>query len=299
MSTTLISDVANQVQTFWSPLFMDELKESSILAGLVNKEYQNDLKKAGDTVRVSQINRPTATLKTVGAGHDTFSSSKLSTSYVDIKADTVISASYEFDDLVEIQSQIADENSKVRQSLMEAMEIKLNDYLYSLVSPSLSTPDHLTASVADFNSTALNNVRTLASKAKWARLAGWYGLTDPQYSTDMLNSTPLVSSDTVGAEFPMIGGQIVRKRAGFNLVEDNSDGLIDMMNRVGSSTATADAGLFFHPDFMHLVMQMEPEFKIAELTSNHQFGFVIVARLFCGAKVGIDGAIKHVVVYNS
>jgi len=50
MSATLLSDVSQQVQKFWSPMFMDELMESTLLASLVNKEYQGDLKRGGDTV---------------------------------------------------------------------------------------------------------------------------------------------------------------------------------------------------------------------------------------------------------
>jgi len=50
MSATLLSDVSNQVAKFWSPMFMDELMQSTLLASLVNKQYQGEMKRGGDTV---------------------------------------------------------------------------------------------------------------------------------------------------------------------------------------------------------------------------------------------------------
>lgn len=300
MGATLVSDVSNQVQKFWSPLFKDELIESTLLASLVNKEYQGDIKREGDTVYVSQINRPTAQRKTVGSGHESFSTEKMSTSRVAIVADQVISAAYEFDDLVDLQSQIGAQDSKIRKALLEAVEIELNNYLYSKVSPSTASPDHLIDGVTDFNASQLNSVRKLASQAKWAKEGGWWLLCDPQYQSDLLNAQTLTSMDYGANDAPVIGGQMANRRFGFNILEDNSAGLISAMQRLdGTSTATEDAALAFHPDFMYMVMQEQPEFKVADLASNKQFGYLIVVKMVVGAVLGIDGANKHIVVYNT
>jgi hypothetical protein len=300
MSATLLSDVSNQVATFWSDMFMDELKEASLLAGLVNKDYEGELtNKPGKTVRVSQINRPDATRKTVGSGHEYFATSKLSTSYVDITADQVISAALEFDDLVDLQSQIGQQNSKIRQSLLEAVDIELNNYLYSKVSPSTSAPDHLISGVSDYNAASIAGDRKRAAQAKWKKEGGWWVLSDPSYYSDLLNATTLQSSEYVGPEAAIVGGQMVRQRFGFNILEDNSAGLITAMNRLGSSTGTEDAALVFHPDFMHLVMPKMAEFKVSDLHSNKQFGYIISVKIVVGAALGIDGNKKHIVVYNS
>lgn len=296
MSATLVGDVSNQVQYFWSPTFMDQLKENTLLPSLVNKAYQGEIKQYGDRVRVSQVNRPTAQRKSVGSGHETFSTTQLSTSYVDIVADQVITAAYEFDDLVALQSQIGQQDSKIRQGLMEAVEIELNKYLYSLVAPSTSAPDHSIASVTDFNATQLNAVRKLAAQAKWAKDGGWWLLADPSYMTDLLNAQTLTSSDYVGGEAPVIGGQMARQRFGFNILEDNS---LSATVKPSFVTGSEDMALAFHPDFLHLVMQTTPEIKVSDLHSNKQFGYVISIRLLVGAKLGIDGDEKHIVVYNS
>lgn len=292
MSQTDLAQVAAQVQTFWAPLFMKELRESLLLASLVNKEYDGQIKGLGDTVRVSQINAAAGQIKTVGVDADTFDSTPLTTQYVDIKADKRFVASFEFADLVMLQSQLGAQDSEIRAGLMFGMEKKINDYLYSLLSPSTSAPDHLVTGVTDFNAAQLSGVRLLASKAKWMKNKGWYGLLSPTYYSDLLNSQTLVSADFV-PDAPTVGGQIASQRFGFNLLEDNSDGI------AANSTSGDDVGLFFHPDFMHFVSQTMPTFKVSDLHSNHKFGFVISCDLVGGAKLGIDGDVKHIVVKNS
>jgi hypothetical protein len=105
-------------------------------------------------------------------------------------------------------------------------------------------------------------------------------LLDPSYYSDILNAQTLTSSDYVGDEAPVIGGQVVKQRYGFNLLEDNSMG--------------TDKGLFFHPDFLHLVMQQEPRFKVSDLHPNKKFGYVISVDIVFGAALGINGNLKHI-----
>lgn len=296
MTATLIQDVQNQVQKFWAPMFEDQLKEQTLLPSLVSKKYQGEIKKGGDRVRVSQVNRPTAQIRDIGVNSDSFDSSLLSTQYIDITANKRFVASFEFEDLVEIQSQIGDQNSKIRQALVEAMEIKLNDYLYSLVAASSSAPDHILNGVTDFNAAQLNSVRKLAAQAKWSKTDGWYLLVDPSYMTDVLSATTLVSSDYGASDAPVIGGQMALKRFGFNILEDNSAGLVTYGGTLGS--ATEDFALAFHPDFLHLVMG-QPEFKISDLHSNKRFGYVISVNMWGGAALGNDGNKKHIQIYNT
>ncbi|MGV8130652.1 MAG: hypothetical protein ACP5N7_00955, partial [Candidatus Pacearchaeota archaeon] len=143
MAVTTLADVNNQIQKFWAPSFVQQLKETTLLPSLVSKEYQGEIKKGGDQVTVSMINRPTGQIRTIGVDANTFDSEKLTTQYVEVKADKRIVASFEFEDLVDVQSQIGDQNSNIRNALIEACEIQLNKHLYSLVSPSTATPDHV------------------------------------------------------------------------------------------------------------------------------------------------------------
>ena len=275
------AEVEIMVQEAWSDVFMMELREQLLLGALVNKDYQGDIMMKGDTVKVSQINAPVGQLKTVGVDADAFDSEALSSTQVEIKADKLAVASFEIEELAMLQSQLGNKESELRASLEFAVAKQINDYLYSLVLPSAAAPDHTLTGVTDFNTSQLGIVRTLASQAKWMRNKPWYLLADPQYYGDLLSETNIISRDFV-ADQPTINGQIAQQRLGFNILEDNSRG--------------ADYALAFHPDFLHLVMQTQPRFKISDLHSQKRFGFVMSVDIVFGAKIGIDGALKHITV---
>jgi hypothetical protein len=255
-----------------------------LLGSLVDKKYQGELKAQGDRVRVSQVNAPNGQLLTVGTDADSFDSEATSTSYVDITANKRAVAAYEFHDLAQLMSQI-DNNPEVMESLKFAVSEQINTYLYSLVNPSTSAPDHLIASVTDFNATQLAACRTLAAQAKWGPAPGWYALLDPQYYSDLLAATTLTSVDYGATDAPLVGGKIALKRLGFNIYEDTS--------------RSADYGLLFHPDFMHMVSMPEVQIKISDLHSHKKFGVLMSVDLVFGAALGNNGNVKHIKVYNS
>ena len=293
MAVTDLTSVQNQIQKFWAPMFMKELREQLLLGALVNKEYQGEIKRQGDTVYVSQINAPTGQLLTVGTDADSFDTEEVSMTRIEVKANKRAVAAFEILDLAQLQSQLDAQDSELKTSLMYAIDKQINTYLYSLVAPSTSSPDHSLASVNDMNAAQVNAIRLLASKAKWGKDKGWYLLADPSYWSDILNAATLTSSDYVGAEAPIIGGNIAMKRFGFNMFEDNSSGLLTK----SPAAAGADVALAFHPDFMHLCMQPTPSFKLSDLHSQKKFGFVLSVDVVFGAALGIDGAKKHVLTY--
>jgi len=281
---TKIGDVSDQVQQFWSPLFMKELREKLLLGSLVNRDYSGDIKARGDTVKVSQINAPKGELKTVGVDADSFSAEKLTTTQVEVKADKRAVAAFKFSDLVEIQSQIGDQDSEIRASLLFAVQKQMNDDLYAQIAPSTSNPDHLRTGITNFNAGELTTLRKLAGQAKWMRNKPWWVLADPSYMKDLLDDSTLVSQDFVG-DRPVVGGSIIQQRFGWNIVEDDS--------------RSEDNALAFHPDWLYLVMQRMPTFKISDLHSNKQFAFVISVDMIYGRKLGIDGDVKHIQIKNT
>lgn len=280
MATTDLVSVADQIQKFWSPNMTKQLRSDNLLASMVNKEYSGEIKQGGDTVYVSQVDAPTGEIRTVGVDADSFESEELVTHRIAVTADKRIVASHEFDDLVDLQSQIKREDSQIRAGLMYALETQLNNYLYSLVAPSASAPDHDISASGTFSASVLASVRTLASQAKWRRDKPWYLLASPQFYTDMLVDPTLASSDFGANGAPTIGGNMGGQRYGFNIFEDNS--------------RTGDYGLAFHPDFLHLVMQQALRFKVSDQHANKRFKYVISADILVGAKLGIAGDEKHI-----
>lgn len=292
--TTLLADVSNQVQKFWSPMFETQLKENTLLPALVSKAYEGSIQNQGDTVYVSQITRPTAQRKTIGDNdYSEYSSQKLQTSRVAVSADTIIEAGIIIENLVDLQSQIGAQNSNIRQRMFEALEIELNNFLYSKVSPSASAPDHITASVSDFNATVLGNQRVLASQANWGDRER-YLLCDPQYFQDLLNATTMTSGDYAG-DNPVVSGRFSLNRFGWTILEDNSAG----MAQISPTEATSDLALGFIPDFMHFVMQQGVTFKLSDLHANQQRGYFLSVEMLVGAALSNDGDEKHLTVYNA
>ena len=295
MSATLIADVQDQAQAVWAPIMVDELVESAVVPSVVNTDYDGQIKQLNDTVYISMLRHANASKKTVGAGHDVFDSEKMVTVRTPLVADTVITASFEIDSLIDLQTQLGnpDGKSKIRQALVKGLELKLNEHIYSLVAPSTSNPDHLINGVTDFNAGQLLAVRKLAAQAKWMRDGNWYAVLDPSYMNDLMSSTQLASLDFVNDQ-PTIGGQFAGARYGFKIMEDNSDA----MSALSPTAASEDYGLFFHKDFLYLAMQQEPTFEISSLHALKQHGYLVSVKMILGATLGIEGDKKHVVVYN-
>jgi len=277
MAKTTFSDVSAQVQTFWSSLFMKELRQNNLLVNLLDKSYSGELKDGGDTVKVSQIDAPTGSLLTVGTDSDTFESESLSEQQVSIKADKVAIASYEFESDALLLSQIGQQDSEIRKALLHAVNKKINTYLYSLIVPSTSSPDHAIVTT-DFAAAVLSAGRKLAAQAKWPSEEPWYLLADPSYYSDMLDDTTLASADYGADDAPVIGGQMARQRFGFNIFEDNS--------------LATDIAYAFYKDVVHLVMPQEAKWEVSSLHSQNKRGMLLSVEVVFGAKLGIDGASK-------
>jgi hypothetical protein len=282
MSVTNLAEVADQVQKYWAPMFTKELRASLLLGGLVNKSYEGSITRGGDTVRVSQIVKPNGQLLTIGTDADSFQSESVTTLKTDIVANKRAVASYEFEDVVSLQSQISQENPEVMEALRYAMSEQINNYLYSLTAPSASSPDHQLNSVTDFNASQLAAVRLLAAQAKWPKDGQWYCLVDPSFYSDLMNAQTLSSSDFGATDAPTIGGQIALRRFGFNILEDDS--------------RAVDRALIFHPSYLHMVSQTEVQVKISDLHSQKKFGVVMSVDMIFGAKLASDGDKRHITV---
>lgn len=300
MASTNVKELEEQVKKFWSPIFVPELKESALLPNLINTDFTSTIQQFGDTAYVSMIEAAEGDRKqkNVDGSHTVIKSEKLKTNRVGIVADQIFSAAFELDSLVDLQSQLGspEGQSAIRNALLKGVELKINEYIYSLVSPSTSNPDHSRDGVGDYNFSQLQTDRALASQAKWpGRGQDWYALLDPSYYNDFMNDQKNSSSDYVGQDLPIVGQQKPYMRSGFMIFEDNSAA----MNQISPTEATSDLALLFHRDFCYMVAQSQPEFYLVDLKSNKQRGYLLGVDLIGGAKLGLEGSVKHIKVYNS
>lgn len=282
MTATKLADLEDQITTVWSDIFMQELRETFPLRELVAKDYEGAINQRGDTVTVTQIDAPkNEKLKTVGTDADTFQTSKIQTRKVDIKADKRAVSAHEFEDLVEIQTIIDPRNNPdIRRNMVWSIGKQINDYLYSLVSPSTATPDHDIGSTSALDSSVLLAGNTLAAEAYWREDRGWWILASPQYYEDVLGDTTLTSSDYTNDDFPVLNGRVGTTRFGWQILRDNS--------------RTGLYAIGFVPDFLQLVEQTMVRFKLSDKHSSKEFGYVLSADIVFGAKLSIDGDVKHI-----
>jgi hypothetical protein len=283
MSVTKLAEVEQQIQTKWSTLFPKELRSSKPLIEVVNKDYQGEIQEQYNTVKVSMLRKVKGQIKNIASGEgDTFDTEKLKLESVAVVADRRLVAATEITDLAELQSQLANPTmqSSIREALLEGVASQWNDYLYSLVNPSTSNPDHLITGKSALVATDLQAFRVLAGQAKWRKDKPWYGLLDPVYYGDLLGQTTMTSKDFIEGEAPVVAGEIVNKRYGFGLLEDNS--------RIDKK------GLFMHPDFLISVIQRNARFKISDLHGQKKFGYVLSVDIVAGAKLNIEGPLQHI-----
>jgi hypothetical protein len=295
MSATLLADLTDQIQKFWAPIFMDELRESAVLPTLLNKEYEGEMQKKGDTVYVTLIRDAVGETKTIGSGHQTFASEKMLEERVAIVANKIFSASFDLDDLISLQTQLGspEGESAIREALIAGVHKQINAFCYSLVAPSTSAPDHSVASVTDYNAARARSNRLLAAQARWGKTKPWYGLLDPSFYTDALADSTLANKDYGAEDAPVIGGQIALPRYGVNYLEDNTDGILTL----SPALAGADVGLIFHPDFAALVLQRQPQFKLSDKHVLGERGYKLSVDAVGGGGLLPDGAKKHILNY--
>jgi hypothetical protein len=281
-----VADALGLVQDFWSPIFEKELREQTLwVSTLLDPNYTMESIRGGDTMKISRIDKPTSTIRTIGTDADTFATNVLSTTQLSLQVNKRCVSAFEFEDLGVLMSQLEQADSDIRAALLADVQIQANDWVKSLIDPSSSSPDHVVSSVTDFNASEFAAVRLLAAQAKW-RSSGepWYIFADPSYVSDMIKDTTLNSADVMndGLVSPAIEGRFISKRFGFNIVEDDS--------------LTTDLAYAFIPSFMKVIAGA-PRFKISDLHANKQFGYVISCDFPLGA-VQMDHH-RVIKIYNS
>jgi hypothetical protein len=292
MSVTNINDMTAQVRANWSDMFVQELPESDLMISLVNRDYEGEIGPGGNEVKVTQYLDAEGEISTIGVDDDSFNPEKLSEIQIAIKADKIFSASFQFTTMAQLQSQLEASDSEIRSALLAGVRKKMNSFIYGLFDCTNNT-----GTVTDFNAAQVSALRKYAGQKKWKKDGNWYLMADPSYHSDMLNASTLTSNDYT-PDSPVVGGQFGAKKFGFNIFEDNSDGLLSVISTL-SGTDTEDVALAFHRDAVHFVMQAEADFEIASLTANKQRGYVIKVDVIGGGKAGHDHADLHHAVFNT
>lgn len=282
---TLLGDVQNQIQKFWAPMSANQLVQNNPFLNVVNRSYEGAIGRKGDTVYVNVINPMVAEKRTAGVDADIFSAQKVAMTRTAIVADKLFTIAVEVEDLVQLQSMLDSGDMKLRETMTQALNDKINAHLYSFRKTTLTDGVTVDSGVATISKTEFRGARVYAGAKKWPKDGNWFAFIDPSYNGDISIDTTLANSDYV-SDAPISATSSFRRLLDFNVAEDNS-----------LSTAQA---MFMHRDWLYWVMQQQPVWKLSDLHANYKNGVLLSCQLVGGAaKNAYAGDDLHYMVYNS
>lgn len=285
MASTMIGDVSDQIQKFWAPLSANQLVQNNPMLNVVNRNYEGNLQRKGDTVYVNVINPLTAEIRTVGTDADVFGTQKVSMTRTAIAANRLFNVAVELEDLVQVQSLLDSGDMKLREAMTQALSDKISAYIYSFKKSSIVDGSTGDSGVSTMSKTELRGARVYAGQKKWPKDGNWFAFMDPTFWGDISIDSTLASVDFVG-ETPIAASTQFRKLLDFNCTEDSS--------------LSADQGFFCHRDWLYYVQQQQPTWKISDLHSNYKNGVLLSCQIIAGAaKNAYAGDDLHYLVYNS
>jgi len=262
------TELANFIPEIWSAKMYPELRKSLVFGSIFNRDYEGDLNNLGDKVHVNQINAPAAEVLT--SDKDTYSTSLLESTQIDIVADKRISAAYQFSDLAKLQSMAFE--AEAQAALIYSLQLKLEQLLIGILVPIDGTPDHDIAPATPGLMAAadLANARTLLSKAD-VPMVDRYWIGSPSYYGDLITNTTIASRDYVPAGSPTSTNFLTEPLYGFPIGESN--------------VLANDTSFAVHRSALSLVMQQGIRIQISNLHAQGKYGYVMSADMVVGYKL--------------
>ena len=236
-------DVAAIVPEIWSGLFTINLNDAIVINSLISRDYENEIKTLGDTVKIPSIADVVAGNLNEGAAGE---SQGISASTTDLIINKRTFVDYEITDQAQLQSVPFTE--KIRTLAFAAIMRKIQDDLFADVAPSTSAPDH----TLDYNSgTTLADVDLLAAldlaeDANWPA-EGRHTVTGARQKNDVVAITKFADKDTNLGSSPSAMGQITEPIYGDNFQW---------------TTAAGSTTFKFHESFMQMAVQKELQVKL-------------------------------------
>ena len=289
MADTTLTEVANQIQEFWNPVFAEELRLKQIFPALIDASDRiqpGSIIRQGNKVRVSQVNETTGVNQ--AASVCTYVSEALSTAHVDVTIDQRAYSSLTFCDTVELQSQINLNRPDVREAMQRGMMNQINTQCYTVLAG--ATPLNDDTGIATIDAQKLTEAAQLADEAGWPEDDRWL-LVDPLYKKQLLDDATLTSADFGATDRPVIGGQMVLERYGWKIIMDNSAAFKAQLNAAGAGVA-----LGFTRNFMHYVPQVDTRFKASDAHPNNEFTVKATVDTIYGVAMGNEGGNRHLLI---
>lgn len=208
----------------WSALMLTSLKKSHVYAALCNRDYEGEIKAAGDTVRVTSISRPTVNSYTRNSD---ITYEELTDAQRTLVVDQEKYWAFSVDDVDEAQAR-GDVMGPAMEESGYAVTDVVDSYVAGLYTQAQSANALGTVSVTT-GALAYTQLRLLALKLTTANVprAGRWAVLPPWYASLLLEETKFVNNanprvDSAGA---LVEGWVGRA-LGFDLFESNNAPLV-------------------------------------------------------------------------
>jgi len=213
------------IPEIWSAVMLDSLKKSLVYAGpgVVNRDYEGDIRNMGDTVRIRSISRPT--IGTYTKNSTTISPETLTDAQRALYIDQAKYFAFEVDDIDRAQSV----GGEMEAALMEAaygLRDVADQYIAALYTGAQSANQIGTVSVTTA-ALAYTQIRKLKVALDEANVPqeGRYVVVPPWYEGLLLEDDRFVRVDASGTSEGLRNGQIGRA-LGFNVLASNNAPLV-------------------------------------------------------------------------
>lgn len=297
MAVTDITTLTNQINKIWSHQWKGSLVQGpSPIVPVLSREFTDNvgqptqIMQMGDTVYVSRLDNLSGSDKsTSDPDFNEMQAEELSLSRVAVTANRMASSTIEIQNLAKLQTELDANDTQIRDAMFAAVQRKIAQQCYGLVSPSASAPDHDISS-SDFNAATLSSVKILADRSYWpdGQQDRWL-FVDPQFHQDIVDDTTLAGADYGASDVPIIQGRLSLPRMGFNILMDNTIG-----SPTGPAGITDDYGLAFTREWAYLVLQQQPEFRIHDRGAAGKRTYYLDLTVVYGVKLGHQGDIRHI-----
>lgn len=209
------------IPEIWSALMLSSLKKSLVFAGpdVVNRNYENEIRNQGDTVRVRSIGRPT--ISTYTKGSTTISPEQLTDAQRSLVIDQSKYFAFELDDIDAAQSP----GGELDEGLMEAvygLRDVADQYVAGLYTGAQAANQIGTVSVttAALAYTQLRKLKVVLDEANVPQ-EGRYAVVPPWYHGLLLEDSRFVDASSYGSNQPILNGEVGRA-LGFRVLMSNN-----------------------------------------------------------------------------
>lgn len=246
---TAATEVAALIPEMWSSAFYPTLKEKLPFIGSVSEDYSGDISALGDTVNVSSFPQFGAA-EEISEG-DANPADKLTVAGTQLVINKQVAKDYIL--TKKALAQMIDAGPVLRDLALHAILKKMQQIIIADVVPS-TAPDH---SIAYDSRTTLGLADVLEAKELMdnsdVEEEGRVMILGAAQANDLFNITGLTSRDFNTGESPLTSGAINAPVLGFD---------------VRMTTAAGNVAYLFHPLFMQMAVQQNPEVEVLSLGAD-------------------------------